>query len=464
MAGRAALLQLWIASSAASVFSGEGSKYSLAPAAFDLLQLPRPARRGSRAPGCSARRRSGGSGKPGSYRLAAVNSGRRKHWGWGYEAQQPTLGRRGLGPALSERLGIELARSSSPWRSRTATSLRRASRSRRSWLRSASDDLHERASHALGKSYVDVVRGFRGQFEHPPDFVARPRSEQDVERLLEWCSGANVAAIPYGGGTSVVGGVTPGCRPRARTARSRSTSALSTACSSSTRSPARPASARGDWACARGGARRARANPAPLPPVLRAGDARRLDRDARCGPLRHRLDAHRGLRGVRARDHPGGRVGVAAAARLGRRPQPRPDAGRLGGDPRCDHERMGAGAAAARARASAGVALPGLHARRRVRAGDLAVGAEPLQLPPARRRRGPADDGGRRQPRAARARLRVDRSPRRRRAGSRAGDLRRARRVRRASRGEGAGATPSARGAARSSALPTRATCSWRWA
>ncbi len=51
--------------------------------------------------------------------------------------------------------------------------------------------------------------GFRGRFEHPPDFVARPRDELDVERLLEWCSAERVAAIPYGGGTSVVGGVQP---------------------------------------------------------------------------------------------------------------------------------------------------------------------------------------------------------------------------------------------------------------
>jgi alkyldihydroxyacetonephosphate synthase len=53
------------------------------------------------------------------------------------------------------------------------------------------------------------VRAFRGQFDHPPDVVARPRDERDVESLLEWCDGAGLAAIPYGGGTSVVGGVEP---------------------------------------------------------------------------------------------------------------------------------------------------------------------------------------------------------------------------------------------------------------
>ena len=70
-------------------------------------------------------------------------------------------------------------------------------------------DKHARATHALGKSYADVVNGFRGRFAHPPDFVAHPRSEADIERLLEWCAAQRIAAIPYGGGTSVVGGVTP---------------------------------------------------------------------------------------------------------------------------------------------------------------------------------------------------------------------------------------------------------------
>jgi alkyldihydroxyacetonephosphate synthase len=53
------------------------------------------------------------------------------------------------------------------------------------------------------------VRGFRGQFENAPDLVAFPADEADVERLLAWCSDERIAAIPYGGGTSVVGGVEP---------------------------------------------------------------------------------------------------------------------------------------------------------------------------------------------------------------------------------------------------------------
>jgi alkyldihydroxyacetonephosphate synthase len=51
------------------------------------------------------------------------------------------------------------------------------------------------------------VRAFRGRFDHAPDVVAFPRDEAEVEAVLGWCADANAAAIPVGGGTSVVGGV-----------------------------------------------------------------------------------------------------------------------------------------------------------------------------------------------------------------------------------------------------------------
>jgi alkyldihydroxyacetonephosphate synthase len=68
-------------------------------------------------------------------------------------------------------------------------------------------DRDERVRHAYGRAYRDVVRGFRGQIDHAPDVVARPRDEADVERVLAWAADANAAVIPFGGGTSVVGGV-----------------------------------------------------------------------------------------------------------------------------------------------------------------------------------------------------------------------------------------------------------------
>jgi alkyldihydroxyacetonephosphate synthase len=68
-------------------------------------------------------------------------------------------------------------------------------------------DHRERAAHTHGKAFRDVVRNLLGQLDNPPDVVAYPRSEAEVVAVLEWCAGAGVAAIPYGGGSSVVGGV-----------------------------------------------------------------------------------------------------------------------------------------------------------------------------------------------------------------------------------------------------------------
>jgi alkyldihydroxyacetonephosphate synthase len=78
-----------------------------------------------------------------------------------------------------------------------------------------SDGHYERVSHALGKAYRDVVRGFYGRFENPPDLVAFPRDEAEIETVLSWAEAEGAAVIPFGGGTSVVGGVEPRLGERA---------------------------------------------------------------------------------------------------------------------------------------------------------------------------------------------------------------------------------------------------------
>jgi alkyldihydroxyacetonephosphate synthase len=75
-----------------------------------------------------------------------------------------------------------------------------------------SADRYDRVAHALGKAYRDVVRGFRGEFADPPDLIAYPESPEDVDAVLAWCADEGAAVIPYGGGTSVVGGIEPRMR------------------------------------------------------------------------------------------------------------------------------------------------------------------------------------------------------------------------------------------------------------
>jgi alkyldihydroxyacetonephosphate synthase len=139
-----------------------------------------------------------------------VSTRRRKHWGWGFEDEQPSPEEvRAAAGGLATHLGFPPVEVENPvgLDALELPGLRIAPPSALAEICAA--DEHARASHALGKSYADVVLGFRGRFEHPPDFVASPRDEHDVERLLEWCAAERVAAIPYGGGTSVVGGVQP---------------------------------------------------------------------------------------------------------------------------------------------------------------------------------------------------------------------------------------------------------------
>jgi alkyldihydroxyacetonephosphate synthase len=73
----------------------------------------------------------------------------------------------------------------------------------------ATTDPESRAGHTYGKSFRDVVRGVAGDFTAAPDAVVLPRNEPDVTAVLDWATSARVAVIPYGGGSSVVGGIEP---------------------------------------------------------------------------------------------------------------------------------------------------------------------------------------------------------------------------------------------------------------
>jgi alkyldihydroxyacetonephosphate synthase len=70
-------------------------------------------------------------------------------------------------------------------------------------------DKRERLIHAYGKSYRDYARQLMLDSRNAPDLVAFVRDEADIEAVYEYASGANVAVVPFGGGTSVCGGVEP---------------------------------------------------------------------------------------------------------------------------------------------------------------------------------------------------------------------------------------------------------------
>ena len=72
----------------------------------------------------------------------------------------------------------------------------------------------DRVMHAGGKGYRDVVRAFRGDFSRAPDVVVYAESDDDLVATFELCAREGAALVPFGGGTSVVDGVTyDGTRP-----------------------------------------------------------------------------------------------------------------------------------------------------------------------------------------------------------------------------------------------------------
>jgi len=133
---------------------------------------------------------------------------RLKHWGWGYEDEEPSHEeRRSAAAAISAHLGFGSAEPERPVSLADVELPPVRLRPPSALAPLCSSEPYERALHAYGRSYRDVVRAFGGRFEHPPDVVAHPREESDVAALLDWAGEANAAVVPFGGGTSVVGGV-----------------------------------------------------------------------------------------------------------------------------------------------------------------------------------------------------------------------------------------------------------------
>ncbi|WP_297167554.1 FAD-binding oxidoreductase [Thermogemmatispora sp.] len=140
----------------------------------------------------------------------SVSAKRRKFWGWGYEGD--ILGEEELTwlegtwaaffgvdqfevtpPPVVEEIDLRPPRLTVP----------------SALAAICTTEPYERLRHAYGASFPDSARAFARDFSHPPDVVAYPRAIQDITALLDWSYANDIVVIPFGGGTSVVGGVEP---------------------------------------------------------------------------------------------------------------------------------------------------------------------------------------------------------------------------------------------------------------
>jgi len=133
-----------------------------------------------------------------------------KWWGWGDPQKHNELGEGARGMLRSE-LGDAEPTQVPPIESVTLPDPREIPKALRSAV--ASDAVltadAERLLRAGGKSYPDLVRARSGSFDAAPDAVLLPADDAEVARVLEICARESVAVVPFGGGTSVVGGVDP---------------------------------------------------------------------------------------------------------------------------------------------------------------------------------------------------------------------------------------------------------------
>jgi alkyldihydroxyacetonephosphate synthase len=144
----------------------------------------------------------------GDHRYSGAVTKRLKHWGWGYEDEQPAPEElRATAAFMAQRLGFGSTEPESPVALERCILPAPSLRAPDHLAEICRVDDYERALHCYGRSYRDVVRAFRGQFDHPPDVVAHPRDEAQLTAVLDWAISAGAAVIPFGGGTSVVGGV-----------------------------------------------------------------------------------------------------------------------------------------------------------------------------------------------------------------------------------------------------------------
>ena len=134
---------------------------------------------------------------------------RLKFYGWGAEGEGLSEPERDhLFDFLAKRLGAKPRPAAPPDESEIALAAPRVSPPA-ALAGVLTADPYERLLHTYGKSFPETVRAYARDFAHAPDLVALPADENQVAAVLGWASGAKIAVIPFGAGSSVVGGVEP---------------------------------------------------------------------------------------------------------------------------------------------------------------------------------------------------------------------------------------------------------------
>ena len=137
-----------------------------------------------------------------------MSAARLKHFGWGREGEGLT--------------GEEEAFVISRAEARFGTTLKKSARAPRledikleaprvmapASIPFCTSEHYDRVAHTYGKSYPELARGL-AHYVSAPDVVAYPRNEADVKAVLDWAGGADATLTPFGGGSSVSGGVEP---------------------------------------------------------------------------------------------------------------------------------------------------------------------------------------------------------------------------------------------------------------
>ncbi len=132
---------------------------------------------------------------------------KRSFWTWGYESDEPSdEQRRQVAKVIAKRTGTEVEPPPIPKLSEVEIRKPRLEVPARlgDWV---TTDSEERLLHTYGGHFMELLAALRGRFDNPPDAVAHPRNEDELEATLEWANAAGHKVVPFGGGTSVVWGV-----------------------------------------------------------------------------------------------------------------------------------------------------------------------------------------------------------------------------------------------------------------